>query len=622
MTYNISHILKSCAINGARYYRIEIPETDLRNITEHSGIDNSVVFNDEVSVSLTKTESNDSVMFSINLQLIHRRERAGVLASEMAVEFSLNLPETEKVLGNTHSNTWWMAPQFAKNFDELSTRTQGALLKCGEEYICLLPLNGDNCYCEIGEGKVYISVGSLEYDKLSGPFLCVSKGNDPFKTVSNAYHYAREKGGIKGKLIEEKEWPDQLKGLGICTWNMCYKELTSGKIYRKLDELREKKVPVQWFLFDNGWLQIKDRSLVSFKENRDNIPEGLKECIRRIKQDYGIKYVGVWHTFNGYEMGICPDSELYKDQKENLETMPGGTVELCADETKIFSFWNSWHSYLEECGVDFIKVDSQSTYPILCEGRKSNIEYTRSNQNALEQSAKTHFDGAVLNCMGMDMQNVLERESSISRTSGDFDPSGNPERFYKHILQDVWTSIWHGAMYYGDFDMFWSAPGNFLKHESVLRAISGGPVYLSDEIGSTVYDNLRPCINEDGSLPTMEHSALPTKDIIFEDCYLKNRLVKIWNEKNGNYALMLLTRSPVKDERVNLDCIPGINHETEYMVYEYFSGSKQIMKGSDFFMATLNPDEVRAYSVMPIKNGKYDFIDVKLFFPFAGKLPE
>jgi len=616
MAADISLILKSCTVNAARNYTINIPENELY---KYIGAKEKACFNDNVELLISTISDMDSALFSVDLKLLQRGDRAGILASENAVEFEVKLPETQKVLGNAHNNIWWRIPQFCNSFDELYLRTQGALLKCGDEFIYLLPLNGDNCYCEFGEGKVYLSIGSLEYDRISGCFLCASKSNDPYKAIENAYHFARKNGGIRGKLIEEKEWPEQLKGFGMCTWNMCYKDLTSEKIYQKLDELREKHIPVKWFLFDNGWLRISNHALASFKEDREKIPEGLKECIYRIKHEYGVNYVGLWHTFNGYSLGIDPESELFEEQKENLETMPEGTVNISGDEQKAFCFWDSWHTYLEECGVDFIKVDGQSSYSVLCRGRKSNIFYTRTNQNTLEKSAKKHFGGAIINCMGMDMLNVLERDTAISRTSGDFDPNGSPVRFYKHLMQDAWNSLWHSRMYYGDFDMFWSGSGNFLKHESVLRAISGGPIYISDEIGETVYKNIRPCINEDGTLPLMEHAALPTKDIIFEDCYQAKKLVKLWNEKNGNFALALFTREPVIDEVLSLECIPGIDCEREYIVCEYFTETKMKIKGSESFTVSLNPDEVRAYSIMPLKNGEYDFFDPSLYFPFAGK---
>lgn len=614
MAFDISKILKLCVINEARLIRIEVPEDVLSRSIGNEPIE---IGKKEGLLQISEVSDGNNILFSVNLQLVHQGEKSNLFASEKSVEFELSLPKTENVLGNAHYNPCWMGPQFCKSFDELSIHTQGALLKNDDEYIYLLPLNGDNCYCEFGEGRIYLSIGSLEYDRISGHFLCASRSSDPYEAIKNAYSFARINGGIKGKLIEEKEFPEMLKGLGFCTWNMCYNDLTSEKIYRKLDELRRKNIPVKWFLFDNGWLQIRDGKLMSFKEDKEKLPEGLKECIRRIKKDYGIKNVGIWHTFNGYGMGIHPDGELYKEQKNNLEKMPGETINLSADEHKAFCFWDSWHTYLEECGVDFIKVDSQSTYPVLCEGKGSNIGYTRSNHMALEKSAEKHFNGAIINCMGMDMQNVLERGTAISRTSGDFDPFGNSYRFYKHLRQNAWNNLWHGRMYYGDSDMFWSS-GPFFRHESVMRAISGGPIYISDETDATIAENLRPCINEDGSLPLMEHNALPTKDILFTDCYEENRLIKLWNEKNGNFALALFAKESVKNEIINLTCIPGIDINGEYVVYEFFSKSQKTMKGSDSITVSLEPSEVQAYSIMPIRNGKYDFFDERLYFPFAG----
>lgn len=617
MVFDISRILKSCVINAARMFRTEVSEEELAAAIGNEPIEVGRKSEKEARIMISAVSDENSVLYSIDVELLLHSDRPNLLSSEKSVEFELNLPETESVLGNAHNNIWWMIPQFCRSFDELEMHTQGALLKSGDEYIYLLPLNGDNCFCEFGEGKAYLSIGSLEHSRISGCFLCVSKSLDPYSAIENTYHSARKSGGIKGKLIEEKEFPERLNGLGFCTWNMCYNNLTSEKIYQKLDELRRKNVPVRWFLFDNGWLQIKDGMLLSFKEDREKIPEGLKECIRKIKSEYGIKYVGLWHTFNGYSLGIHPDGELFREQKNNLEKMPGGAISISSDRQKAFNFWDSWHGYLEECGVDFIKVDSQSTYSVLCEGRDSNIGYTRSNTLALEESAEKHFSKTIINCMGMDMLNVLERSTAVSRTSGDFDPNGSSYRFYKHLRQNTWNSLWHGRMYFGDSDMFWTS-GPFYKHESVMRAISGGPVYFSDEIGKTISENLRPCINEDGSLPMMEHNALPTEDIIFRDCFEENRLIKIWNEKSGNFALAVFAKEPVADEEIRLSCIPGIDSNCEYMVYEYFTRTKSIMKGSGSFSISLEPSEVRAYSIMPLKNGAYDFFDEKLYFPFAG----
>ena len=40
--------------------------------------------------------------------------------------------------------------------------------------------------------------------------------------------------------------------------------------------------------------------------------------IQKLKSQYGIKYTGVWHAFDGYWNGIDPNSSLGKEYKEQL----------------------------------------------------------------------------------------------------------------------------------------------------------------------------------------------------------------------------------------------------------------------------------------------------------------
>ena len=95
--------------------------------------------------------------------------------------------------------------------------------------------------------------------------------------------------------------------------------------------------------------------------------------------------------------------------------------------------------------------------------------------------------------MGMDMENVLARPfTAVNRNSDDFFP--NRERgFISHIIQNVYSAIWHDQMYYCDFDMWWSMHESAVQ-SGVLRAISGSPVYVSDKIGESNAANIAPVV--------------------------------------------------------------------------------------------------------------------------------
>lgn len=62
------------------------------------------------------------------------------------------------------------------------------------------------------------------------------------------------------------------------------------------------------------------------------------------------------------------------------------------------------------------------------------------------------------------------------------------------------------------------------------RAISGGPIYVSDAVGKHNFDVLRTLVLPDGSILRCEYYALPTRDCLFEDpLHDGNTMLKIWN---------------------------------------------------------------------------------------------
>lgn len=48
-----------------------------------------------------------------------------------------------------------------------------------------------------------------------------------------------------------------------------------------------------------GWQKSNKERLISFGADLEKFPEGLAAFITRVKRDYGIKKVGVWHPITG-----------------------------------------------------------------------------------------------------------------------------------------------------------------------------------------------------------------------------------------------------------------------------------------------------------------------------------
>ena len=162
-----------------------------------------------------------------------------------------------------------------------------------------------------------------------------------------------------------------------------------------------------------------------------------------------------------------------------------------------------------------MKVDGQSAIPYYFENSLPLCDAARGMNQGLESGA-SRMDGAVINCMGMAMESILARPASaISRNSDDFCPD-KEGGFAEHLLQNAYNSLYHNELYCCDWDMFWTMHPDAIKH-SLLRAISGGPVYVSDKPGATDPEVLKPLIYQDGELLRMERSAKPTVDCAFSD---------------------------------------------------------------------------------------------------------
>ncbi len=545
---------------------------------------------------------DNAVVFHIDAKITVPNGTIGSFSPEKAVSMTFGGLVPDALLGSHHDNPWWMYPTFVRDFADLKPRTQSLFVKTGALNYYLLPLCGDNFRCEFEAGKLNLTSDMACLYELKGDFLAVSVSTEPFTAVDNAFAFARQIGAIRVPLRSERKLPDFFNGFGWCTWDAFYGEVSSAKIYEKLEEFKAKNIKIKWLIIDDGWMTTRERRLAGFDVNCAKFPEGLKATIDRIKGEYGVEKVGVWHAFNGYWMGVDRESPLYEEQKENLFITPAGNVLQSLDEEKAFRFWDTWHSFLASCGVDFLKVDNQSSHSGHIEGSIATAEGCRIAHNAIERSIAKNFEGAVIDCMGMDMENVLARPmSAVSRNSDDFFPK-RERGFIKHLVQNAYNAIWHGKIYWCDFDMWWSDHPESAVQSGVLRAISGSPIYVSDKTGESNAANIRPVCEDDGRLMRCDEAARPTTDCLYVDCQAEKKLQKIWNRAGENFALAAFNVSDGDvTDTVDFGTIPGLDRNTEYIAYEYFTKKFTRVSFFEDTELTLGRDGAAVWSIYPIK---------------------
>lgn len=499
-------------------------------------------------------------------------ELLGVKAENGIVFHMEYMPGFEEYVADSASECYyWLTPEFGHNQDTIPYNTECLLMRRGKQYAAVLALPGNPMRTEICREGLALSSGSELTCRCKGTPLVLSISDAPYDAIRESYLFGEKNRLFPAPLRTQRSYPDVFNGFGWCTWDAFYHDVTADGIYQKLDEFREKGIPLRWLLIDDGWSDCTENfALCSFQENQEKFPEGLAACIRKIKEEYGVKYVGVWHAFTAHWMGVKEDSELFRQQKDNLVCTPYGQYYPSWEYEKALSFWDSWHCYLAAQGVDFVKVDNQGGYAKMIQTMAPSAGILIGAQKALEDSVKKNFHNLMINCMGMDMENVLRRDfSPLCRNSDDFFPQ-KEDGFYYHVTQNAFNAIFAGEIHHCDFDMWWSQHESALP-SAVLRAISGGPVYVSDKIGATDSTYIRPLVNGDEILRCDSGPARPTADCLFRGSKTSRAPLKLYNKAGNNYAVAAFGFQSHSPCTLTMADIPGMNGE--YLAYDFFAGS-------------------------------------------------
>ncbi len=498
--------------------------------------------------------------------------------------------------------SWWIRPAFPSALEEIPERTQ--LLLAGKDgcFTALLAVCGGVCRTDIGPDlHITVSANGCAGDEKSRVSLCIAQGTDPYACIHTMAATAAKLQGRSHILREHKQFPDMFRRLGWCTWDAFYHKVNQEDILKKLEEFRQKQVDISWMLIDDGWsdADYESRKLNSLGADAVKFPQGLAHTVETAKKEFGISQVGVWHAAMGYWTGMNPGSPIFEAWKERL-IQRGEDYVLQPQEETVFAFYDAWHSLLASWGIDFIKVDGQGSASIYYKSLASYGDSSGGYLRALERSAKKHFHGNLINCMGMAAQNMWLREhSTLSRSSDDFVPQV-PHGFREHALQNSFNSLLQGQFFWGDWDMFWSDHVEN-RQNSVLRAVSGGPVYVSDQLDKTDPTYILPLLGRDGEVNLCRDTGVPTLDCLLCDPLEKDGLFKIWNRYGGGFvtaAFHISSREQSCRDRLSTGDIPGLAGK-RWLVYRYFGETAQVLSDSSPVELELEPNDAELLLLLP-----------------------
>lgn len=542
----------------------------------------------------------------------------------------INISLTEKIKGymaNFRGCEFWCYPHFGTDLQQMPDETQILVLeKENGEFRVVVPVVNDKYKCVLKGGKncdFSIRIFSW-YDKLydcKGLACIYADGKNPAELTKICVSEALKILNTGIRLRENRRYPEMFDYLGWCSWDSMQIRVSEDGLLQKCEEFEKKNIPVKWAIIDDMWAEVRDfydqhydgtedmiglmhkSAMYHFEADPIRFPNGLKGAIDKIK-DYGI-HVGMWHPTTGYWRGIDPDGEAYKYLNDYLIQAECGWYVPDWQKKNSYMYYKTIHDFFTQCGAEFVKIDNQSMTRRFYKNLAPVGRIAREFHAGMEASVGEHYDNAMINCMGMGSEDIWNRSvSPISRCSGDFQPE-NREWFSKHIMQCAYNSLLQGQFYWCDWDMWWTDDGQAIKN-SLMRAISGGPIYVSDKLERSNADILKPLSLSNGKILRCDRPALPTRDCMTVNPTTNGKAIKIQNNV-GNYGVMAVLNIDEENKAVSTtisaDLIDGIDAE-EFAVYEYYSREVKMLKKGESFDIILNDnDAYKLYIFAPVENG-------------------
>jgi raffinose synthase len=447
---------------------------------------------------------------------------------------------------------WWMKPRAGTRLCDVPAETQFFLAELGgsSTWLLLVPLIDDPWRFSLrgrpdGALELLAETGDPHLAGSGGLALFVAASEDPFALLERGAR-AVQRRLATGPLRSDKPLPAFVDHLGWCTWDAFYTDVSAAKVLAGLEQFRAAGVAPRFIILDDGWQSVRqmptgERRLTAFAPNA-KFDADLSSLVASAKRDFGIETFLVWHAVVGYWGGVDGEALPGYGVVERARRFGEGIMAHCprhneewwgalvglVPESAIARFYDDYHRTLSAQGVDGVKVDNQAVLEGLATGQGGRVRLTRAYREALEGSVARHFEGRLINCMANAQETFYGSPgSTLTRTSIDFFPH-RPETHSEHLYTNAHVGLWFGQFMHPDWDMFQSAHA-FGAFHAAGRALSGGPVYVSDKPGEHDVGLLRSLVCSDGTVLRADGPGLPTLDTLCVDPTREAVPLKIWN---------------------------------------------------------------------------------------------
>ena len=432
------------------------------------------------------------------------------------------------------------------------------------------------------DGTLTLYVSTLGKDRLAEqvPLLLIQKSQTAYYAFNDAYRSLMADKTVSSlQKREDKKYFEGFDYLGWCTWEHYHLNIDETKILNDIDAIEASGIPVRYVLIDDGHIANEKRRLTSLTPDKLRFPNGWTRIMNR-KQEDKIKWMGLWYSLSGYWMGISADNDFPEEIQQTL--YPGNDCLLPGISTdNIETFYEYYIHTMKKNGFDFLKIDNQSFTLPLYMGSSQAIRQAKDCNLALEHQTHNAQMG-LMNCMA---QNAINTDhtlhSAVTRVSIDY-KKYDENMAKSHLFQSYTNTLLLGQTVWPDHDMFHSSDTVCGSLMARSKAISGGPVYLSDSPDEFISENIMPLVDEHGKIFRPSAPAVPTPESI-----LTNPL-----QSGKSYRVF----APTGDEAVSIICY---NLNTSPVHREI----KTFLKPDDYFLSrnasdasASTPDRILAFN--------------------------
>jgi hypothetical protein len=435
---------------------------------------------------------------------------------------------------NNNDMTTLFAKPFAKNPCKTigkGAQPQGMFalyqLESGE-YLTLLPLskNSTMSWLDTSEnGEVKLVLGNYGRGTVSGtvPLLVWAKDSDLYRSLQLAWTLALKELEGTTDWRMNKIYPEAFTYLGWCSWEHFKKDIDSDKLVQAAQTIESSGLPIRWFLVDDGFQQY-GKVLQSFAPNPKTFPKGWNPLMEMRKEDK-IKWFGLWHSYMGLWNGINKQNDFGALNKDFIpfgkNLGPGKSKEGAQ------RFYDAFIGSVADYGFDFVKIDNQSLYNNRQKDVDSSVQINSWMTEALEKAVESRMPQGMINCMSQGTPQVLgTRHSAVSRVSIDY-KLNDLAKAKAHIEQSYVCTLFQGQTVWPDHDMFHSSDPDCGELMAISKAMSGAPIYLSDNPVDFHDAFVRPLAYEDGELLRPLAPAVPLPDSVMLDVYKSGKAFRV-----------------------------------------------------------------------------------------------